>query len=84
MALYASAAPVFNLYRDTDGVFVCEMTPGMIQELQGLLDDAIAAAHQKGQWVPAPCVALTRRLENAARRLGGCDAGPDRPTPTPR
>lgn len=71
MALYASAAPVFNLYRDTDGVFVCEMTPGMIQELQGLLDDAIAAAHQKGQWVPAPCVALTRQLENAARCLGG-------------
>lgn len=70
MAVYASAVPVFNFYQDDDGVFVCEMTPGMVQELRGLLDDAIAMAHEKGRWVPSPCVALTRQLDNAARRLG--------------
>ena len=39
MSVYSSSAPIFNFYRDDDGVFVCELTPGMVRELHGLLDD---------------------------------------------
>ncbi len=70
MAIYSSSAPVFNFYRDDDGVFVCELTPGMVRELHGLLEDATHAAHEKGRWVPSPCIALTKQLENATRELG--------------
>jgi hypothetical protein len=83
MAIYPSATPVFDLYEDDDGVYVCEMTPGMVQQLHGLLDAATEMAHEKGRWVPAPIVALTRQLGNAARRRERCDdqtpnLGPDR------
>jgi hypothetical protein len=70
LAIYASSTPVFDLYRDPDGVFVCEMTPGMVQQLHQLLDAAAESAHEKGRWVPAPIVALTKQLENATRDIG--------------
>ncbi len=69
MAIYPSSAPVFNFYRDDDGVYVCELTPGMIHELHGLLEEATAMAHEKGRWLPSPCVALTKQLGNASREL---------------
>jgi hypothetical protein len=69
MAIYSSAAPVFNFFRDDDGVFVCELTPGMVRELHGLLEEATTMAHEKGRWVPSPCVALTKQLGNASRVL---------------
>jgi len=69
MSVYCSSAPVFNLYRDDDGVFVCELTPGMVRELHGLLEEATTMAHEKGRWVPSPCVALTKQLGNASREL---------------
>jgi hypothetical protein len=77
MAIYSSFTPVFDFYRDDDGVFVCEMTPGMVRELHHLLDAATAMAHEKGRWVPSPCVALAKQLGNAARDLRGpADCGP--------
>lgn len=76
MSIYASSASVFNFYRDVDGVFVCELTPGMVRELHSLLEDATTSAHQKGRWVPSPCVALTKQLENATRQLGRSGPAP--------
>lgn len=69
MSVYPSSTPVFNFYRDDDGVFVCELTPGMVRELHGMLEEATAIAHEKGRWVPAPCVAFTKQLGNATREL---------------
>ena len=77
MSVYCSSAPVFNLYRDDDGVFVCELTPGMVRELHGLLEEATTMAHEKGHWVPSPCVALTKQLGNASRELS--PGGPPSP-----
>lgn len=82
MAIYPSATPVFDLYRDDDGVFVCEMTPGMLRQLHDLLDEAAMTAHQAGRWVPAAIVALTKQLGNAARDMGrrgdpATDRGPE-------
>lgn len=69
MAIYASSTPVFDFYEDDDGVFVCELTPGMVRALHDMLEEATAAAHQKGRWIPAPCVAFTKQLGNATREL---------------
>ena len=67
MSLYPGRAPVFDLYQDDDGVFVCEMTGEMICVLHELLDTAARITQEKGRWVPAPCVALTKQLGNALR-----------------
>jgi hypothetical protein len=72
MPIYPSSAPVFNFYRDDDGVFVCELTPGMVRELHNLLEDAAIMAHEKGRWVPSPCIALTKQLGNATREPSPC------------
>jgi hypothetical protein len=69
MSIYASSTPVFNFFEDDDGVFVCELTPGMVRALHGMLEEAMVMAHEKGRWVPAPCVALTKQLGNATRAL---------------
>jgi len=69
MAIYPSSAPVFNFYQDDDGVFVFELTPGMVCELHNLLEDATTTAHKNGRWIPSPCVAFTKQLGNAARNL---------------
>ena len=69
MSVYSSSAPIFNFYRDDDGVFVCELTPGMVRELHGLLEEATTMAHEKDRWVSSPCVALTKQLGNASREL---------------
>lgn len=69
MAIYPSSAPVFNFYRDDDGVYVFELTPGMVHELHDLLEDATAMARKNGRWVPPPCIALTKQLGNATRDL---------------
>lgn len=69
MPIYPSSMPVFDFYRDDDGVYVCELTPGMITTLHRVLQDAAAMAHEKGRWIPSPCVALTKQLENAVAEL---------------
>jgi hypothetical protein len=69
MSIYPSSAPVFDFYQDDDGVFVCELTSGMVRELHGLLEDATNAAYEEGRRVPSPCVALTKQLGNAARKF---------------
>jgi len=68
MPIYASSTPVFNFFEDDDGVFVCELTPGMVRALHDMLEEATAVAHQRGRWVPAPCVAFTKQLGNATRQ----------------
>lgn len=78
LPIYPSSVPVFDFFEDDDGVFVCELTEGMVRELHGVLEDATAMAHEKGRWVPSPCIALKKQLENAIRHLGRGDSPPPR------
>lgn len=60
---------MFDLHQDDDGVFVCETTGEMSCVPQELLDTAAKFLQGEGPRVPAPCVALTKQLNNPSREV---------------